>query len=235
MSRKIVKNNFLANLAKKVEDTKSEEQKIIEVLSNFDYKKNEFTEAEKRFVQERERTLVIECKKNRDSLYTICMTLQEVYDFFKNNKEIKFVAWYEAAGFNKDSISRYLKRASLYLEFADKKDLISSMSNQVVKLITSSKVEEQLRKDIISIGCTAVKDIRGIIKVPTLVPMKNCKYLNLDPINKIIKNIKNMGAKDILETKKEIENFKKFLREAEKDLEQKEVEFENENNFKLLD
>ncbi|MGL4998571.1 MAG: hypothetical protein ACRC5T_06330 [Cetobacterium sp.] len=236
MSRKIIKNNFLANLAKKVEDTKSEEQKIVEVLSNFDYAGNSFTDAEKRFVQEREVTLVVQCKANRDSLYQICMCLQEVSDFFKNNGDKKFRAWYEGAGFNKDMISRYLKRASLYLEFEDKKDLISSLSNQVVKLITSGAVAPLQRREILTLGCTAVKDIREKLKDESkLVPVKNFKYLNLDPINKIKKNIKNMGASDILETKKEIEYFKRLLKDAEKDLDEKEREFENKNNIKLLD
>lgn len=238
MSRKIIKNNFLANLAKKVEETKTEEQQIVEVLSNFDYEGNEFTDAEKRFVQERERVLVNECKKNRDSLYSICMTLQEISDFFKNNKERKFMAWYESAGFNKDMISRYLKRADLYIRFEDKKDMISAMPNTAIKLITNNLVTLEQQKEIMQIGCTTVEDIKKTLvsnKDNKLVPATTFKYFNPKNLNKIQKNIKKMSLSELSQVKKELDYFRKISREIENELSIKEEEFINKDNLKLVE
>ena len=237
---KIIKNKYLQDLQDKIADTKTEETQIIEYLSNFDFEANEFTEAEKRYIQEREKILVVECKKNRDSLYNICMTLSEISDFFKNNKERKFMAWYEAAGFSKDMISVYLKRADLYIKFEDKKDLISALSNQAIKILTNQLVTSEQQKEVLALGYTAVEDIRNnlsnddddkkqLIEVPT-----KFKYFNTRQIDKINKDIKKMSSKDVSEAKKEINYFKKLLVEAEKQINLKEKEFENQNNLKLV-
>ena len=239
-ARKIIKNTYLEDLKKKTEETKTEEQKIVEVLSNFDFESNEFTEAEKRFVQERERILVVECKKNRDSLYNICMTLQEMSDFFKNNKEKKFMLWYKSAGFSKDMISIYLKRADLYINFSDKKDLISALPNKAIKILTNNLISKEQQEKVLNLGYTAVEDIKNNLEIENkqtqLIEIpKKFKYFNPKTVDKIQKDIKKMTPKDIFEAKKEIEYYKKLIKQTEKDLELKEKEYENKDNIKLVE
>lgn len=238
--RKIIVNSYLENLKKKAEETKTEEQQIVEVLSNFNFEAYEFSEAEKRFVQERERILVMECKRNRESLHSICMTLQEISDYFKNNKERKFMAWYESAGFNKDMISKYLKRADLYINFPDKKDLISMLSNQAIKILTNQLVTNEQQKEILSLGYTTVEDIKN-----NLVPIEDKKliedipskfrYFNPKIIDKINKDVKKMTYKELIDAKKELEYQKKLLGNTLKEIESMEKERENEGSPKLLE
>ncbi|MGL4652633.1 hypothetical protein [Cetobacterium sp.] len=236
---KIIKNKFLADLAKNVEETKTEEQKIVEVLSNFDFEGNEFSESEKRFVQERERILIVECKKNRDSLFRICMTLQEMSDFFKNNKERKFMAWYQSAGFSKDLVSAYLKRADLYIDFPDKKDLISSLPNKAVKLLTNQLISKEKQSEVLSLGYTAIADIKSslVLEEPKNlidVPSK-FRYFNPKSIDKIHKDVKKMSYKELMDTKKELEYQKKLISETIRELGILEKERENEGSPKLLE
>ncbi|MGL5718560.1 MAG: hypothetical protein ACRCX2_36485 [Paraclostridium sp.] len=236
---KIIKNKFLADLAKNVEETKTEETQIIESLSNFDFEGNEFSESEKRFVQERERILIVECKKNRDSLFKICMTLQEMSDFFKNNKERKFMAWYQSAGFSKDLVSAYLKRADLYINFPDKKDLISSLPNKAVKLLTNQLISKEKQGEVLSLGYTAIEDIKNslVLEEPKKlidVPSK-FRYFNPKSINRIRKDVKKMSYKELMDTKKELEYQKKLISETIRELGILERKRENEGSPKLLE
>lgn len=238
--RKIIKNSFLEELQKSVEETKTEETQVIEYLSNFDFESNEFTEAEKRFVQEREKILVVECKKNSDSLYNICMSMQEISDFFKNNNSGKFMAWYKSAGFTKDRVSELLKRADLYIKFPEKKNLISSLSILAIKVLTNQLVTHEQQEKVLELEYTSVEDIKNNIVIENKqnklieVPSK-FKYFNPKSIDKIHKDIKKMTPKDIFEAKKEIEYYKKLINETIKDLEQQEKEFENKDNLKLVE
>lgn len=238
--RKIIKNSFLEELQKSVEETKTEEKQVMEYLSNFDFESNEFTEAEKRFVQEREKILVVECKKNSDSLYNICMSMQEISDFFKNNNSGKFMAWYKSAGFTKDRVSELLKRADLYIKFPEKKNLISSLSILAIKILTNQLVTFEQQKKILELGYTAVEDIKVNLiheqdrKLIESIPSK-FRYFNPKSIDKINKDIKKMTIKDLVDTKRELEYYRKLINETMKDLEIKEKEFENKDNLKLVE
>ena len=238
--RKIIKNSFLEELQKSVEETKTEEKQVMEYLSNFDFESNEFTEAEKRFVQEREKILVVECKKNSDSLYNICMSMQEISDFFKNNNSGKFMAWYKSAGFTKDRVSELLKRADLYIKFPEKKNLISSLSILAIKVLTNQLVTFEQQKKVLELGYTAVEDIKVNLiheqdrKLIESIPSK-FRYFNPKSIDKINKDIKKMTIKDLGDTKRELEYYRKLINETMKDLEIKEKEFENKDNLKLVE
>lgn len=238
--RKIIKNSFLEELQKSVEETKTEEKQVMEYLSNFDFESNEFTEAEKRFVQEREKILVVECKKNSDSLYNICMSMQEISDFFKNNNSGKFMAWYKSAGFTKDRVSELLKRADLYIKFPEKKNLISSLSILAIKVLTNQLVTFEQQKKVLELGYTAVEDIKVNLiheqdrKLIESIPSK-FRYFNPKSIDKINKDIKKMTIKDLVDTKRELEYYRKLINETMKDLEIKEKEFENKDNLKLVE
>lgn len=232
-------NTYLEDLKKKAEETKTEETQIIESLSNFDFEGNEFSESEKRFAQERERILIVECKKNRDSLFKICMTLQEMSDFFKNNKERKFMAWYQSAGFSKDLVSAYLKRADLYINFPEKKDLISSLPNKAVKLLTNQLISKEKQGEVLSLGYTAIEDIKSslVLEEPKKlidVPSK-FRYFNPKSINRIRKDVKKMSYKELMDTKKELEYQKKLISETIRELGILERERENEGSPKLLE
>ncbi|MEG3013122.1 MAG: hypothetical protein RR795_01520 [Cetobacterium sp.] len=233
-----MKNNILNSLKNKFEQTKTEEKQIQQYFSTFDFASNEISESDRMFLVEKEQILIKQGKVNSDSLYQICITLLEVSDRFKNNGERKFMKWYEHIGLNKDRVSELLKRAHLYINYPEKKNLISSLPTQSVKILTKKDIELKEVQKILELGYTAVMDIKNNItnlNDDEKIKMKSFKYFDVKSIQKIQKDIKKMDSKEIFNAKKEIEIYKKLLKEAEKQLEEKEKDYDNQNNLKLLE
>lgn len=239
--RKIVRNKFLLDLQGSLEEVNLEEKEVqenIKHLEKFDFVSHEFTEQEKKFVQDREVNLVREFKKNSESLYNICVSMFEIQDYFKNDCNNKFVAWYTHAGLTKDRVSEYTKRAELYTKFPEKRDLISNISNDSIKALTKKTVSEEKQRRVLDLGYTTKKDILSIVEVQQnnnqLIHIQKYKYFDIKSVDKVIKDIRKAEPKSINAIRTEIEAFKKMIKEAEKELELKDKTFENKNNEKLF-
>lgn len=234
-----MKNSVLGKIQNKVSAVKTEERQLAEYLSKFDFESFEIADNDKEFVVEREAIFIKNGRMYSDSIYEMCMALFEVRNRLVLDYEVGFMAWYEYIGLNKDKVSCLLKRAKLYFEFPEYKVFITGLSDLAVKAITGKNVTLDTQKEIIQNRITAVKDIRQTIELSiskesdVVVAPPKWRYFNVQNVNKIQKNIDRMDSKDIFEAQREIDNFKKLLKDIEKDLKVKEKEFENVNNLTL--
>ncbi|MGL5961425.1 MAG: hypothetical protein ACRCZ0_05675 [Cetobacterium sp.] len=230
--RKIIKNSYLMDLKDNIQDI--EQTNTLNHLSEFDFESHEFTEAEKKFIQERESKLVKEFKKNSESLYEICISILEMQDFFKNNFNNKFVAWYTHAGLNKDKISEYTKRAELYINFPEKKALISNITCEGLKALTKKGTSIEKQKEVLELSYTAKKDILTIVgKKDEAEKLHKYKYYDIVLANRLMNDIKK--RKDLHVIKDEIENFKILIKVIEDELFTIDKELENKSNIKLIE
>lgn len=236
-----MKNSVLGKIQSKVNLIKTEERQLAEYLSQFDFESFEIAESDKNFIIEREAVFVKNGRQYSDSLYEMCIALQEVKDRLTNNNDASFMAWYSHIGLNKDKVSFLLKRAQLYLDFPEQKAFISSLSDLAVRVMTAKGVLPDLQKGLLESKVTAVKDIKEIIgaliedEVQLTVPQQEFKYFSPKHINKIQKDIKNMSVEELMKAKRELEYYKKLMTTVIKELEVKEKEYENKDNLKLVE
>ncbi|MGL5571032.1 hypothetical protein [Cetobacterium sp.] len=236
-----MKNNVLGRIQSKVNIVKTEEKQLAEYLSQFDFESFEIPETDKKFISEREAVFVKNGRLYADSLYEMCIALQEVKDRLTNNHEASFMAWYNHIGLNKDKVSFLLKRAQLYLDFPEQKAFISSLSDLAVRTMTAKGVLPDVQKALLESKVAAVKDIKEIAgalgedNTQLTVPQQEFKYFSPKPINKIQKDIKNMSVEELMKAKRELEYYKKLMTTVIKELEVKEKEYENKDNLKLVE
>lgn len=76
--------------------------------------------------------------------------LLEAQERLKKYKTGTFIEWYKNLGFNKDSISYFLRRYQLSLEFPQKKEYISKIPIRLVKELTKKNIEKELVEEAIA-------------------------------------------------------------------------------------
>lgn len=236
-----MKNSVLGKIQTKVNLVKTEERQLAEYLSQFDFESFQISGSDKEYVVEREAIFIKNGKIYAESVYEMCMALFEVKNRLVSDYEIGFMAWYEHIGLNKDKVSSLLKRARLYFDFPEHKAFITSLSDRAIRAITGKNSTFEIQRDLIENQVTSVIDIKDSINFNethenklVITHTHKWKYLNEKTVTKINKSIDTMNKKEIFEAKAEIENFKRLLKDAERKLKLKELEFENDNNLKLV-
>lgn len=217
-----------------------------EYTSNFDFASCEMNNEDIAFIREKEKRLFRTYKKLSENMKQICEDLYEVSLKFKANGS--FMAWYQANGMNKDSVSRILKRHSLYVEFPDYASKISSLSETDVKMLTHKDVTYDDRELLITSNEILSTDYLKALLITCIE--KNKKEFEKEKKKKEIpfnnkfsfrvysdfeKRIKKaQDIKELVNVKSEITDLKKSLAELEKAILEKEKLEENKNNLKII-
>ena len=108
-------------------------------IKEFDFASYELNDVEIATVSEQEKIFMNTYKKMKNNLFEMCSSLALIEKTLKPTNS--FMAWYESKGLTKDSVSVYLKRWNLYLEFQDYKDKIFSYSDQAIKILTNKDLQ----------------------------------------------------------------------------------------------
>lgn len=208
--------------------------------STFDFDSYEITEADKKFIVEREEILAVNYKTYSKSMYEICKALYEISITMK--AEGSFMAWYRHNNLSKDKVSELLKRYELYILAPGKEDYISGLSGLAVKILTNKNVDEDTLLSIMDLRVSNCDEIKQLIYKPDeeseatekvkSVPFNNkFSFKVYTDFEKRIKKAKDL--KELTQCKSEIADLKKSLAELEKTILEKEKLEENKNNLKL--
>lgn len=131
-----------------------------DIKSNFDYS----------LIDENDKEILLEYETqiNQNKVFLIRSTieigkiLEEAQQRLSKYKTGTFMAWYENLGFNKDNVSYFLKRYSLFLRHADKKNYIAELPVYVVKALTKKDTPEELVNEVIEKEIKTMKDLKEI-------------------------------------------------------------------------
>lgn len=218
--------------------------------SSFEFEKYEIEEDIKKEVIENEAIIFRNFRNMSESLYKVCKALYENSLKLKRS-EGSFMAWYENIGLSKDKVSELLKRYDLYMNFPDKAQYITSLSTQAVKLLTGKDLDINIVYDTVELELIKVDDIRCFIearstpkkdiieleegyRIEPLIQKETKKCVNYKNFEKLRKNISAMDSKQISQVEKEIDLFEKYIKELKKSLADRNLEFDNKNNIKLI-
>ncbi len=202
--------------------------------SNFDFESCEIEKEDIDYIKEREQKLKKKFSIIGDSIYDICIMLNEVSQKFKSSGD--YMAWYEANGLTKDNVSAFNKRFMLFQEFEDKKTFISSLSNQAVKFLTHKSVSAEIREKVINSGIVKANEIKQLIapiENQKILEYKKPKYKKLDKLNRNIEKVRDHKA--LAGYKNEALVLEEHLRKIKTSIKNKEKELENEGNLKIFD
>ena len=212
-----------------------------EYKSSFDFTKYEIDEVTKNEIIENEIIIFRNFRNMSESLFLVCKALYE--NSLKLKAEGSFMEWYQNIGLSKDKVSELLKRYELYLNFPEKKDYITSLSTQAVKILTAKALDMNIVYDIADLQLRKVEDIKEFIedkteKVETVTALTKKqeitkKCVNYKRFESLKKNISKMSSKELSQTEKEIASLEKYLKEIKATLAEKAKMLENENNLKL--
>lgn len=202
-------------LARRFEDGINILESNDEIKSKFDYSA----------IDENDKEILIEYENqiNQNKVFLIRSTieigkiLEEAQQRLSKYKTGTFMAWYENLGFNKDNVSYFLKRYSLFLRHADKKNYIAELPVYVVKALTKKDTPEELVNEVIEKEITTMKALKeienkysqvaNIKKQPSESKTKN-RNINIDDICTVLQetfieyNISHDKARQIAETLK---------------------------------
>ena len=206
-------------------------------VSEFDFGSCEIEKLDIEFIKNSEQILRKKFMGISKSLHYICITLNQISLKFKKSGD--FMKWYEANGLTKDNISEFNKRFILFQEFEDKKDFIASLSNQSVKFLTHKDVTADAREKIIDGGikkAETIKELLTPIKDQIVIEFKKqvqyVNYKKLDRLKKCIEEVKDEGTLE--EYKAEVLAIEEHLKMIKVSIKNKEKEWENKNNLKLV-
>ena len=202
-------------LARRFEDGINILESNDEIKSKFDYSA----------IDENDKEILIEYENqiNQNKVFLIRSTieigkiLEEAQQRLSKYKTGTFMAWYENLGFNKDNVSYFLKRYSLFLRHADKKNYIAELPVYVVKALTKKDTPEELVNEVIEKEITTMKALKEIenkysqvanIKKQPSEPKTKNRNINIDDICTVLQetfieyNISHDKARQIAETLK---------------------------------
>lgn len=205
---------------------------------NFDFSKYEISEEDKLFILEKEKKLKQGFKKNGEILYELCKDLYEIS--LKLKKENSFMEWYKSCGLSKDRVSLMLKRWSIYYEFPNKKEYISSLSELAIKYLTQKEISLDDRLVIIEKEITNAEEIRFILEPIReknhfdFTPFKQ-RFFDFKKMERLKEKLPNIESKDFEQLKENLELYKKQLKELEKLIQEKEKSLENKDKTKLFE
>ena len=209
-------------------------------VSNFDFGSREIEKKDIEFIKNSEQKLRKSFMAVSDSLYDICVMLNQVS--FKFKKSGDFTQWYEANGLTKDNISEFNKRFILFQEFKEKKDFIASLSNQSVKFLTHKDVTADAREKIIDGGikkAETIKELLAPVRDQIAIEFKSNKkkprtyvdFVKLDKVKDQIIKAQDKKELDIL--KAEFKGLEKYVDSMKKAIRNKEKEWEHKNNLTI--
>lgn len=122
---------------------------------------------------------------------------------------------------------------------------------KAVKLLTGKDLDINIVYDTVELELIKVDDIRCFIearstlkediieleegyKIEPLIQKETKKCVNYKNFEKLRKNISAMNSKQISQVEKEIDLFEKYIKEFKKSLADRNLEFDNKNNIKLI-
>lgn len=130
--------------------------------SKFDYKKFDIINGDELFLIDLEQKIknnqIIFVKANLE----IGNLLAEAQNRLKEYGTGTFMKWYENLGFNKDSVSYFLKRYELSLVYPNKREYIAEMPVRLVKELTKKDVEIEIVEDAIKNEIKSTKELSAI-------------------------------------------------------------------------
>ncbi len=202
-------------LARRFEDGINILESNDEIKSKFDYSA----------IDENDKEILIEYESqiNQNKVFLIRSTieigkiLEEAQQRLSKYKTGTFMAWYENLGFNKDNVSYFLKRYSLFLRHADKKNYIAELPVYVVKALTKKDTPDELVNEVIEKEITTMKALKEIenkysqlanIKKQSSESRPKNKNISIDDICNVLQetfieyNISHDKARQIAETLK---------------------------------
>ncbi len=202
-------------LARRFEDGINILESNDEIKSKFDYSA----------IDENDKEILIEYESqiNQNKVFLIRSTieigkiLEEAHQRLSKYKTGTFMAWYENLGFNKDNVSYFLKRYSLFLRHADKKNYIAELPVYVVKALTKKDTPDELVNEVIEKEITTMKALKEIenkysqlanIKKQSSESRPKNKNISIDDICNVLQetfieyNISHDKARQIAETLK---------------------------------
>ncbi len=202
-------------LARRFEDGINILESNDEIKSKFDYSA----------IDENDKEILIEYESqiNQNKVFLIRSTieigkiLEEAHQRLSKYKTGTFMAWYENLGFNKDNVSYFLKRYSLFLRHADKKNYIAELPVYVVKALTKKDTPDELVNEVIEKEITTMKALKEIenkysqlanIKKQSSESRPKNRNISIDDICNVLQetfieyNISHDKARQIAETLK---------------------------------
>lgn len=185
-------------------------------IKEFDFASYELNDVEIATVSEQEKIFMNTYKKMKNNLFEMCSSLALIEKTLKPTNS--FMAWYESKGLTKDSVSVYLKRWNLYLEFQNYKDKIFSYSDQAIKILTNKDLQYEEVLGILENDIYKVKEIRKLL-LPAIEKNKmeflpdGQKFFNFNKIEKMKKRTLKLKDEDKQEYKKELTEYIKKLQQ----------------------
>lgn len=213
------------------------ELKEEEFKSSFDFESFEISEEDKKFIIEKEKRLSKNFKKNGEILFELCQDLFQVSEKLK--KDGSFMAWYTACGLSKDTVSCLLKRYSVYYEFPDAKEFVSSLSDLAIKYMTNKYISLDDRLMIINKNITNAEEIKELLEplkeenIKEFTPVKK-RFFDFKKLESLKKKVPSLKSRDYEQFKQNLELYKKQIKELEILMKEKEKMEENKDNVKLF-
>lgn len=207
-------------------------------VSEFDFGSCEIEKEDIKFIKNNEQKLRKRFMGISDSLYDICIILNQISLKFKRSGD--FMKWYEANGLKKDNISELNKRFILFQEFKDKKDFIASLSNQSVKFLTHKDVTADAREKIIEGGIKKAETIKELLnpvkdQIAIEFKEKTKSYVNYKKLEKMKTRITKVeDGNELNFLKADLDALEIYLKDMKQAVKDKEKEWENKNNLKMF-
>ncbi len=207
-------------------------------VSEFDFASREIEKEDIEFIKNSEQKLRKSFMAVSDSLYDICIMLNQISLKFKKSGD--FMDWYEANGLTKDNISEFNKRFILFQEFSDKKDFIASLSTQSVKFLTHKDVTADAREKIIDGGIKKAETIKDLLapvrdQIAIEFKKKTVSYVNYKKLEKMKTRITKVeDGNELNFLKADLDALAIYLKDMKQAVKDKEKEWENKNNLKLV-
>ena len=202
-------------------------------ISEFDFGSCEIEKEDIEFIKSNEQKLRKKFMGISESLYDICITLNQISLKFKRSGD--FMKWYEANGLTKDNISEFNKRFILFQEFKDKKDFIASLSNQSVKFLTHKNVTADAREKIIQGGIKKAETIKELLnpvkdQIAIEFKEKTKSYVNYKKLEKMKTRITKVeDGNELNFLKADLDALEIYLKDMKQAVKDKEKEWEMKN------
>lgn len=215
--------------------------------STFDFEKYDIEDNLKKEIIENEAIIFRNFRSMSDSMFKVCKALYE--NSLKLKADGSFMEWYASFGLSKDKVSELLRRYELYMHFGDKKGWVTSLSVRAIKMLSNKEIDIKIIYDAAELQLTTTEEIKIFLdarmnenKTIDIVPIetntnflqKEVKCVNYKNFEKLEKNLNKMDSKQLHAAERELEVLEKYLKELRKNISDRNKEFENEDNLKLV-
>lgn len=226
--------------------------------STFEFAKYGMSENLIKKVSEKEAVVFKNFKKVSDGYFELC---QELYNI---SLELKpsgcWMEWYTHVGLSSDKVSELLKRQEIYTQFgAEKKDWVTSLSNEAVKILTGKVVSLEQMYDVAELELKKVEDIKTFLlssnKDPVIIDTSPVDapheiltieyssegfekefFQKFNKVEEVKKHIGNSNSFEELKKQKSLVSaLRKQLADLEKAIEERTETLSLQNNRSLFD